>query len=150
MGDDNKNKKIPRHPVLIPYASGGYSAYSREKFLFLGGFHPIYSPFYCEDMDIGYKAVKKGWKNILEPASLVYHQGEQTSKKIDKKFVEYIKFRNKIIFYLTCLDNKAKIFLLIFWRSLNAFWSFKWYKYLSFLWLAKNWGKILEKKKNEN
>jgi GT2 family glycosyltransferase len=148
LGDDNRKKKIPEKPIFILYATGGYSAYDKEKFLYLGGFHPIYSPFYSEDRDIGYRAIKRGWENILEPESVVFHQGEQTSKKINKKYVEYIKFRNKIIFYLSCYDSNLLIFISILRLCLNTFLSFRFYSFTAFFWIYKNRTKIYEKKRN--
>ncbi|MCL5674178.1 MAG: glycosyltransferase family 2 protein [Candidatus Omnitrophica bacterium] len=146
LGSDNKIKKSPGKPVDIPYASGGYSAYDREKFLSLGGFHPIYSPFYFEDRDIGYKALKTGWKNLLEPESIVFHKGEQTSGKINKKYVEYIKFRNRLVFYISCYENLLLTFIAVLKAVINTFFSFRWYSFSAFCWLYKNRARIFEKK----
>jgi len=148
LGMDNKKKKIPEKSVEVEWCCAGYTAYDKEKFLSLGGFHQIYSPFYCEDRDIGYRAKKIGWKNIIEPESIVYHDGEETSKKLNKRYVEYIKFRNRCIFYLTCYDNPFLIFWSIFKLVFNHFFSFKWHSFISVWWLIKNYDKIKEKKEN--
>ncbi len=146
LGRDNKKKKIPQKAIEVEWCCAGYTAYDKEKFLYLGGFHPIYFPFYCEDRDIGYRAKKIGWKNIIEPKSIVYHDGEITSKKLDKKYVEYIKFRNRCIFYLTCYDNSFLIFWSILKLFFNHFFAFKWHSFISLWWLIKNYDKIREKK----
>ena len=145
LGKDNKKKKIPEKSVEVEWCCAGYTAYDKEKFLSLGGFHPIYSPFYCEDRDIGYRAKKIGWKNIVEPESIVYHDGEETSKKFNKRYVEYIKFRNRCIFYLTCYDNPFLIFWSIFKLIINAFFSFKWYSFMALFWIFKNEFVIMKK-----
>ncbi|MCM8804628.1 MAG: glycosyltransferase, partial [Candidatus Omnitrophica bacterium] len=147
--DINEYRKNPEKPFYILYSSGGHSAYDKEKFLSLGGFHQLYFPFYCEDRDIGYRAWKMGWRNILEPKSIVYHQKEMTSKKFDKRYVAMIKFKNRIIFFLTCFDSPFLIFVFIIKEIINAFFSFKWYCFSSFFWIYKNKDKIIEKRKKE-
>lgn len=61
------------------YASGGALAVDKEKFLKLGGFDE--DLFYWEDVDLGYRAWKRGWKNIFEPRSIVYHKKQGSMKK---------------------------------------------------------------------
>ncbi|MEW6202338.1 MAG: glycosyltransferase [bacterium] len=67
---------------LTLHALGGQSAYHRAKFLELGGFDTLFSPFYHEDLDISYRACKRGWKIIYEPRSIMYHRGAATAGKI--------------------------------------------------------------------
>ena len=61
------------------YASGGALAVDKEKFLELGEFDE--NLFYWEDVDLGYRAWKRGWKNIFEPRSIVYHKKQGSMKK---------------------------------------------------------------------
>ena len=63
------------------YAGGGSSAFDRRRFLALGGFDPLYRPFYVEDLDLGYRAWKRGWKVLCQPASRVVHQHRGTIAK---------------------------------------------------------------------
>jgi GT2 family glycosyltransferase len=56
------------------FASGGYMAVDRKKFLELGGFDRLFFPAYGEDLDLGYRAWCRRWKSIYEPASIVYHR----------------------------------------------------------------------------
>jgi len=63
------------------YPGGGSSAFDRRKFLELGGFDPLYEPFYLEDADLGYMAWKRGWKVLYEPRSVVYHEHRGTIGK---------------------------------------------------------------------
>lgn len=78
------------------FAGGGASAFDKEKFLELGGFDELFSPFYFEDVDISYRAWKKGWKTIYEPRSLVFHQGGETiSKFYSRRQISRIVERNK-------------------------------------------------------
>src|SRR5204862_570938 len=63
------------------YGSGGYSAYSKQKWDKLGGFQDLFAPIYWEDVEICYRAWKRGWKVIYEPQSNVSHLGSATMKK---------------------------------------------------------------------
>ncbi len=60
------------------HASGGFSAFDRDKFLQLGGLDPVYHPFYWEDVDLCYRAWKRGWRCIYEPESVVHHLSHGT------------------------------------------------------------------------
>lgn len=56
------------------FTSGGFMAVDREKFLALGGFNRLFHPAYGEDLDLCFRAWRRGWRCIFEPASLVYHR----------------------------------------------------------------------------
>lgn len=55
------------------FASGGSMAVRKSMFLCLGGFLPIFKPFYSEDADLGIRAWRRGWWTLFEPESLVVH-----------------------------------------------------------------------------
>lgn len=63
-------------PLEVPslFGLGGAVAVRRERFLRLGGFDPLYRPFYHEDVDLGLMAWRRGWKVLVEPRSRVRHQ----------------------------------------------------------------------------
>lgn len=63
-----------QHTSYTLFASGGFMAVNRQKFLELGGFDRLFYPAYGEDLDLSYRAWCKGWKSIYEPASIVYHR----------------------------------------------------------------------------
>ena len=63
------------------YAGGGSTAYDREKFLALGGFDPLYEPFYLEDTDLSFNAWRRGWKVFYQPASRLFHEHRATIGK---------------------------------------------------------------------
>lgn len=81
------------------WASGGSAAFSKEKWLKLGGMDELYKPFYWEDIDISYRAQKRGWKVIWEPRSKVVHSHESTiGRYYSRSFIDYISQRNQLIF----------------------------------------------------
>ncbi|MBU1148052.1 MAG: glycosyltransferase, partial [Candidatus Omnitrophica bacterium] len=60
------------------FAIGGAMIFRKKDFLWLGGFDEIYRPNCWEDIDISYRAWKRGLKVLYEPRSLMYHKGKAT------------------------------------------------------------------------
>ncbi len=60
------------------FAIGGAMVFRKSDFLWLGGFDEIYRPNCWEDIDISYRAWKRGLRVIYEPRSLMYHKGKAT------------------------------------------------------------------------
>lgn len=102
------------------WASGGSAAFDRKKWLELGGFSLIYEPFYWEDIDISYRAQKKGWKVLWEPRAKVEHKHEVTVNKHSQgSKKDLIAQRNQILFFW-CNITSAKMWLLhIFWMTIK-------------------------------
>ncbi len=61
------------HTIYSFYAVGAHCAIDKAKYLSLEGFDLFYYPFYSEDVDLCYRAWKRGWKTVFEPRSVVYH-----------------------------------------------------------------------------
>lgn len=74
------DRELYTEPCYTLYTSGAVSAMQREKFEALGGFDETL--YVYEDVDIGYRAWKRGWVSLYEPRSVVYHKGRATSKTI--------------------------------------------------------------------
>jgi len=88
-----------QHTCPQLFSPGGAMAVSREKFLSLGGFDHLYRPFYWEDVDLGYRAWKRGWRVIYEPNSVVYHdQGSTIRREADRGFIERVSTKNAYLF----------------------------------------------------
>jgi len=104
------------------WAEGGACLIDKNKFLQLGGFDPIYAPFYWEDIDLCYQAWKKGFKILFDPKILVEHHHESTiGKYFSRKFIQTIAFRNQFIFVwknISDLNLLLKHFLLLFYNLL--------------------------------
>jgi len=81
------------------YANGGGMAFSREKWMALGGFDSLYRPFYWEDVDLGYRAWGRGWQVLYEPASVVFHDQGSTMKRMHRRaYVELMSAKNAVLF----------------------------------------------------
>jgi GT2 family glycosyltransferase len=83
------------------YAGGGSSAYDRRKFLALGGFDRLYHPFYYEDVDLSYVALKRGWRILMEPRSLVTHKhrGTINARNFRPSYIRTAVLKNELLFH---------------------------------------------------
>jgi len=104
-----EDEDVETLPVL--WAGGGSCAIDRRKFLAIGGFDPLYHPFYFEDTDVSYQAWKRGWKCLLAPASRVIHKHRATTKaKFSNRFVEVMVRKNQYLFTWKNVTDSAMIF----------------------------------------
>lgn len=55
------------------YGSGSSLLVRRDRFEALGGFSEAFGPYYYEDVDLGWRAWRRGWCCLFEPASVVVH-----------------------------------------------------------------------------
>lgn len=94
-GLGTKTKKV--HDTF--WVSGGSGIFRRDYWMTLGGMdEKLFSPFYWEDLDLGYRALKRGYKLLWDPDSRVLHKHESTIGLLPKKYVDRIRERNQLIF----------------------------------------------------
>jgi len=82
------------------WVSGGSGAFRKSIWDKLGGFNELYSPFYWEDIDLSYRALKSGYKILFEKKSVVYHKHSEGAIKTHySEFkIKTITYRNQFIF----------------------------------------------------
>ncbi|MGQ9897520.1 MAG: glycosyltransferase family 2 protein [Acidobacteriota bacterium] len=88
--------------VVLPtfVASGGYSLFDAAKLRALGGFDELLAPFYWEDVELCYRAWKRGWEVCYEPRSLVFHQSSATIRsRFEARTVEITATRNRLLMH---------------------------------------------------
>lgn len=103
--------------VPVFWGHGGAVAIDRQKFLWLGGFDPLFDPFYVEDADISYAAWKVGWRCLLAVHSKVIHKHRSSTSRFGKQFITQIVRRNQYLFlwkHFTDLDKLWAHFLRAF------------------------------------
>lgn len=80
------------------YVSGGSGIFRRDLWVSLGGMdEKLLSPFYWEDIDLCYRAAKRGYQNLWEPESLVVHNHESTIGQLSKTYVQNVRERNQLL-----------------------------------------------------
>ncbi|MDO8621149.1 MAG: glycosyltransferase family 2 protein [Candidatus Levybacteria bacterium] len=82
------------------WVNGGSGAFRKSIWGKLGGFNKLYNPFYWEDIDLSYNALKSGYKLIFEPKSIVAHEHEKGVIKLrySSFYIKTTAYRNQFIF----------------------------------------------------
>ena len=82
------------------WVSGGSGAFKKEIWEKLNGLDPLFNPFYWEDIDLSYRALKSGYKILFEKESIVLHEHEKGAikSKYSPFKVKTIAYRNQFIF----------------------------------------------------
>lgn len=134
------------------YAVGACVAYDAEKFRALGGYSEIYSPYLFEDVDISYRAWKRGWKSVYDPTATVWHYSNATLGKVKRHTNKVIYYRNRFIFHWINISDPS----VLFWNMLNtllrlmfSFLLLKFYYYEAFLGALKRRDAIAEIRRKE-
>jgi GT2 family glycosyltransferase len=92
------------HPTLYPV--GCCFLCPREAFLSLGGYDDVYAPFLWEDVDLGYRAWRRGLATLHVPEAVCHHEGSatlSTERTLDER--ERMSFRNRVLFHLRNLRD---------------------------------------------
>lgn len=103
---------IPQKATLTDWPSGGSSIFRKKIWEKLGGMDELFLPFYFEDVDLGVRAKKAGFKCLWEPKAKVEHQHEGTinPKNFSQEYINSIKQRNHLLLTWKNLDNRSLVF----------------------------------------
>jgi len=86
----------PHHTFFV---NAGGALYRRDIWMKLGGMdEAVLSPFYWEDVDISYRALKRGYALLWDPRAIVSPNISATIGKLSKKRVQRIQERNHLLF----------------------------------------------------
>ncbi len=89
-------------------SAGAVMLVDRKKFLEMGGFDDLYLPGRLEDVDLFYRAWKRGWASYYEPASVAYHKGFGSfHKTFGRHGTQLLAFRNTWLFMWKNLSDPA-------------------------------------------
>lgn len=95
------------------YLSGANALVDRKKLVELGGFDEIFNPYNLEDVDLGLRAWRLGYKCYYEHNVICRHPGSATIKRESRKKIKIISKRNKMFLYFIQLNNLELTFYLI-------------------------------------
>jgi len=85
---------------LTFYPLGGAVVFDRARFLALGGFDALFHPFYYEDVDLGFRAWRRGWSCVVVPESRVHHAGGGTIvRAFADRRVRVVRKRNRMLLH---------------------------------------------------
>jgi GT2 family glycosyltransferase len=86
-------------PHISLWASGGSAVFRRDYWMSLGGMdEKLFSPFYWEDIDLSFRAYKRGLSVLWDPMAQVEHKHESTIGQLSKGYTQRIKERNELLF----------------------------------------------------
>lgn len=117
---DRRNGYIPAF-----WLGGGSAAVDRKKFFALGGFSDLLAPLYMEDVDISYRAWKRGWRVLFCLESEVLHKHRSSSSKLNRAYLNRVIQRNRLLFLWENITDPG-----MFMAHLAA---------LPFIFLRKSW-----------
>jgi GT2 family glycosyltransferase len=90
------------------WASGGSSAFNKKIWDKIGGLEELYDPFYWEDIDLSYRALKCGYNIVFEKNSTVEHDHDSGVIKsmFTSEIIKQIAYRNQFIFVWINITDK--------------------------------------------
>ncbi len=96
---ENPNKSTSHETLWV---SGGSGIFRKAMWDQLEGLDTLYNPFYEEDVDLGYRALKRGYLNIWESRSRVMHSQKKElgviATNFSKSKIASVAQRNQLIF----------------------------------------------------
>jgi GT2 family glycosyltransferase len=122
----------PDFPLISFSAIGAFSAFDRARFLEIGGFDPLAAM--VEDVEISYRAWKRGWRVKYEPRSVAYHDASQTmDRRYRRRALDKLSRRSRILMHWMLLHDRrmfgqhlASIMLRVLTSWLALDWRFYW------------------------
>jgi GT2 family glycosyltransferase len=80
----------------------------RREFLSLGGYDDVYAPFFFEDVDLGYRAWRRGLATLHVPEAVCHHEGSATigQRPMDER--QEVWHCNWALFHLRNLQQQAR------------------------------------------
>jgi GT2 family glycosyltransferase len=98
----------PADNLYTFYLSGANALIDAAKLKQIGGFYELFSPFYCEDMELGIRAWRLGWKCYYEHQSVCRHEISASTKNYQKpKWIKSLYYRNRFYLHALHLNNLA-------------------------------------------
>lgn len=117
---EHRSGSKPRGVIESFWASGGSAAYDRKKWLELGGMRTLYHPFYWEDLDLGYRAWKRGWRILWDyDARALHEHGSTIKKNFAKEKINWTVKRNQILFFWTNINSFPMWFSHLLWLPIR-------------------------------
>ena len=89
----------PTRPGPILYAGGASSVFHRARYEALGGLETIYQPLYWEDIELGYRAWRRGWRSVFEPGASVWHERRAwMGRRFGDTYADETFLKNALVF----------------------------------------------------
>jgi len=103
------------------WVSGGSGAFRKSIWNKLGGMDPLFNPFYWEDIDLSYRALKAGYRLVFEAKSVIghFHEEGKIQSEFSPRDVRKIAYRNQFIFIWKNVSDPILLFLHAVWTPIR-------------------------------
>lgn len=108
---------FPTGPAPTLFATGGAYLVRRNEFLAYGGFDELYYPAYWEDVDLSYRAWKRGRPSLYQPASVMYHHGSASMAAEGSEKSAFLNARNSWLFTWRNVSDLTILSACVFWTA---------------------------------
>lgn len=110
--DYGKNDPKIDKPYEILSAYGACFLARKDLLDIIGLFDDDYFAYF-EETDLSHRAWLAGYRIMIDPSALIYHEGAKTAQKLPTAFIQYHSFKNRLQTYLKNFEfkNILKIFL---------------------------------------
>lgn len=131
------------------WVNGGSGGFRKSIWEKLGGLNTLYKPFYWEDIDISYRALKSGYDVLFEPKSVVVHEHERGAikKRYSPFMIRCVAYKNQFIFVWENATDLDLQFLHVLWlpyHFIKAFIRLDIAFFIGFFWALGSFFKILQ------
>lgn len=145
-----ENEEEMKSGLYSMYLSGANAFLDRNKFLQLGGFNELFSPFYVEDYELSLRAWRCGWRCYYEYQSVCHHRVSVSIQTKNKKhFIRKIYNRNKMFLHAIHLNryDRALWIVQLILEVLIQSLLFKTYYLKAFIAFIKQYGEVRSSRK---
>jgi GT2 family glycosyltransferase len=98
------------------WTTGGSMAVNKKIWHEMGGMDTLFRPAYWEDIEICYRAQKRGYKVLFEPKSVVEHHHETTNvAALGKPVMNVAAFKNQLLFIWKNITDPVMLLQHILW-----------------------------------
>lgn len=107
------------------FLSGANALFDRSKLAKLDYFNELFSPFYNEDVELGIRAWRMGWRCYFEPRAKAFHSVSQTiGSNNSKSTIRRTSIRNRFFLHFIHLSGIQKhLFFFVSWLNLLFRWA---------------------------
>ena len=120
---------LEKEQKMVFFLGGGFLV-RKQLFFDFGLFDEIYTPFSWEDLDLGYRAVKRGFVNLYCPDVILYHKREATTKtQFKDNYFKSVVWKNKFIFMWSNFTDKDILrnhFIQLPWKLCKFLFNGRW------------------------
>ena len=115
------NNRGVGHPQYVDYGVGANTAYRRHTLVELGGFAEIFG-IYDEDIDLGLRMQKAGWKIVYAYDAPVYHHQGRSRPRVMTKQKQFLLGRNRALLLYRNYGFFSRLLLAFFALPLLRLW----------------------------